>query len=262
MKCYIVRDLLPRYLDGLTGEEATKEVKAHLDTCESCHTIYEQMTADIPKELSPKKKRIDFFKKLNTRLRRQERAIVLAVCLAVIALAVFLKLYNVPIPYNQDYVSVSIQHRIAIPNPPYKDLWQDVNSLDFETAKAYLAGEYDDCNKRDFVELQYSGFNCSNVQKYGRAINRNGETVDVVYFSVSRELWDVLFSGDETQADRRGGWIIHGNLDDDIIYHAYTPRMTEIYYLPMGSTGWLKRLSDEDFDAEKEKGILVWSGVI
>ena len=64
MKCYIVRDLLPRYLDGLTGEEATGEIKAHLDTCEDCRTIYEQMAADIPQELSPKEKKIDFFKKL------------------------------------------------------------------------------------------------------------------------------------------------------------------------------------------------------
>ncbi len=262
MKCYIVRDLLPRYLDGLTGEEASGEIKVHLDTCEGCRTIYEQMAADIPKELTFGKKRIDFFKKLKTRLRRQERRTALAACLAVIAMAVFLKYYNIPIPYDQDHVSVSIEHRIAIPDPPYTTSWQDINLLDFETTKAYLAGEYDDCSKRDFVELRYSGFNCSNVQKYGRTINRNGETVDVVYFCASRELWDVLFSGSETQADRRGSWIIHGNLDDNSIYHAYTPRMTEIYYLPMGSTGRIKRLSDEAFDAEKEKGILVWSGVI
>ena len=262
MKCYIVRDLLPRYLDGLTGEEATGEIKAHLDTCEDCRIIYEQMAADIPQELSPKEKKIDFFKKLKARMHKQNRIIALAVCLMLIAVIAFLKRFQIPVPYEPDHVFAEVEHRIAIPNPPYVTQWQNIDYLDLETKKAFLAGEYEDCSKRDFVELYYSGFNHAQIQKYGRTLNRNGELVDVVYFCASRELWDVLFSVGETHEDRRGGWWTLGNLDDNTVYHAYTPRMTEIYYLPMGSTGRLERLSDEAFDKEREKGVLVWSGVI
>lgn len=262
MKCNVVRDLLPRYLDGLTGEEASGEIKAHLEACEGCRTVYEQMAADIPQDLAPEEKKIDFFKKLKTRLRKQEGMIVLAVCLAFIALIAFLKHFYIPIPYEQEHVSAEIEHRIAIPEPPYLTSWRNIDLLDFETTKAFLAGEYDDCAKRDFVILQYSGFDNTRVLKYGRTLNRNGEPVDVVYYCAARELWDVLFSGDETQDDRRGGWQISGNLDDNTLYHAYIPRMTEIYYLPMRSTSRLKRLSDEAFDGQREKGVLVFRGVI
>lgn len=38
--------------------------------------------------------------------------------------------------------------------------------------------------------------------------------------------------------------------------------MREIYYLPMRNLDKLNRLSDEEFDAQKEAARLVWSGVI
>ena len=31
MKCYIVKDLLPNYIDGLTGRDAATDVKKHLE---------------------------------------------------------------------------------------------------------------------------------------------------------------------------------------------------------------------------------------
>lgn len=262
MKCYVVRDLLPRYLDGLTGEEASGEIKAHLETCEGCRTVYEQMAADIPQDLTPKEKNIDFFKKLKTRLRKQEGLIALGICLALIALIAFLKHFYIPVSYNQEHVSAEIEHTIAIPEPPYQTSWRDVDLLDFETTKAYLDGEYDDCGKRDFVRLQYYGFSNTHILKYGRTLNRNGEPVDIVYFCAARELWDVLFSAGEAQEDRRGSRAFFGNLDENTLYHAYTPRMTEIYYLPMRGTNWLKHLSDETFDEQREKGVQVFRGVI
>ena len=36
MKCEIVKDLLPSYIDGLTSAESNSEVEAHLETCQEC----------------------------------------------------------------------------------------------------------------------------------------------------------------------------------------------------------------------------------
>ena len=33
LKCYIVKDLLPSYVDGLLGKETTTEVEQHLKEC-------------------------------------------------------------------------------------------------------------------------------------------------------------------------------------------------------------------------------------
>jgi len=37
--------------------------------------------------------------------------------------------------------------------------------------------------------------------------------------------------------------------------------MIEIYYLPVRNLDRLEKLSDEEFDMQKEKGTLVWKGV-
>lgn len=42
----------------------------------------------------------------------------------------------------------------------------------------------------------------------------------------------------------------------------YQPEMREIYYLPLGNMNRLDRLSDEEFDMQKEEAVLVWKGVI
>ena len=54
MKCCIVIDLLPGYIDGLTSEETNEEIEKHLESCTSCRTIYRQMNAGIPNEMPAK----------------------------------------------------------------------------------------------------------------------------------------------------------------------------------------------------------------
>ena len=41
--CAMVQDLLPAYIEGLTSEETTAVIKAHLETCEECRAMYEAM---------------------------------------------------------------------------------------------------------------------------------------------------------------------------------------------------------------------------
>ena len=45
LTCGIVEDLLPSYVDGLTGEESTEAVREHLDRCEKCRKKYQAMSA-------------------------------------------------------------------------------------------------------------------------------------------------------------------------------------------------------------------------
>ena len=51
LKCYIVRDLLPLYIDAVCSEETRADIEAHLRSCESCRTLYEQMQSDLPVEI-------------------------------------------------------------------------------------------------------------------------------------------------------------------------------------------------------------------
>ena len=49
-KCKIVQDLLPNYIDKLTSEETNSFVEKHLEECNECHEIIENMKKDFEKE--------------------------------------------------------------------------------------------------------------------------------------------------------------------------------------------------------------------
>ncbi|MET3698871.1 putative zinc finger protein [Bacillus oleivorans] len=51
IKCDVIQDLLPSYIDGLTSEESNKLVKGHLSVCHSCSEIYDEIKHDIPNAL-------------------------------------------------------------------------------------------------------------------------------------------------------------------------------------------------------------------
>ncbi len=47
MKCKVIQDLLPLYIDGLTSEESNKEIEKHLKTCKECSECRQEMKGEI-----------------------------------------------------------------------------------------------------------------------------------------------------------------------------------------------------------------------
>ena len=41
--CEMIRDLLPLYVEGLTSEESSRQIEAHMETCEDCRGRYLRM---------------------------------------------------------------------------------------------------------------------------------------------------------------------------------------------------------------------------
>ncbi|MEL7655264.1 MAG: zf-HC2 domain-containing protein, partial [Bacillota bacterium] len=84
MKCEIVKDLLPSYIDGLTSNESNSEIEEHLKTCEECTEILDQMKIEVNVEnIVLNKEIIKPFKKLNKRVL-QSVLITLAVCILAV----------------------------------------------------------------------------------------------------------------------------------------------------------------------------------
>ncbi|WP_368294374.1 anti-sigma factor [Dehalobacter sp. TBBPA1] len=86
MKCEIIKDLLPSYIDGLTSPESNLEIKEHLNHCPQCKEIFEQMKAEVRVEHTEyNKEKIKPFKKLNRKVLKAV-LITLTVCaLAVVS---------------------------------------------------------------------------------------------------------------------------------------------------------------------------------
>ena len=85
LPCGIVEDLLPSYVDGLTGEESTEAVRAHLDGCARCREKYRAMSAASTgpaPEADAQNKEIDYLKGVRRRTRRRVVAAAVAAVLA------------------------------------------------------------------------------------------------------------------------------------------------------------------------------------
>ena len=88
LRCEIVQDLLPSYVDGLTSDKTNEAIKDHLAKCSACHAMYERMKADETlaeknsEVMEKEKKEINFLKKIKQKHR-------LNLMLVVVILTVF-----------------------------------------------------------------------------------------------------------------------------------------------------------------------------
>ncbi len=227
MKCCIVQDLLPGYIDGLTSEGTNEEVRKHLKDCETCRTLHEQMSAEIPKKMLLEKKEIDFLGKLKTRIRQGYAFGAFLICALVTCVVGFMRAYDLPVAYDPQKMTI------------------EINNMDELCLVLQESVDSDDFTSR------------------GRTLQQNGEPVRVVYYCYTRTLWNSLFPTNGCFMD---SCISTGTIYENSLFRDSgaddQPKMRNIYYLPMGNMNRLDRLSDEEFDAQKENAVLVWSGVI
>ena len=87
MPCYIVKDLLPLYVDDLLSPESGRDVKEHLAECEECGKLYKQMTSPEP-EIVEDVPEVDYRKKINK--GRKRVLIVAALIVALVAAGAFI----------------------------------------------------------------------------------------------------------------------------------------------------------------------------
>ena len=68
--CQIVQDLLPNYIENLTNKETNKYIEEHLNECEECKKIFENMQKEIKINTNKRDTReIKYIKKFNNRLK-------------------------------------------------------------------------------------------------------------------------------------------------------------------------------------------------
>lgn len=263
MKCCIVKDLLPGYIDGLTSEETNEEMKMHLESCNSCNTIYRQMAEELPIEIPPEKTEIDFLKKLKASMHRKYVIVALSTCAILIGTTVFLKRYEIPVSYAPDCMTTELYKIAYVPNSRGLREWVYVGPADGAGPE-----DTDDCQTMEQVRFvlnlskeQQRVLKINDFTSNGRTIRRNGKTVRVVYYCYTRTLWNSLLEGGFIGSTVREGEVFEENFYRNPNAD-YQPLEREIYYLPMGNMDRLDRLSDEEFDAKREEAELVWSGVI
>ena len=78
LKCAVVRDLLPNYIEKLTSDETNLDIEEHLSGCEPCMKVYEEMKAEVPSDGA-----LTEAKNLSKFLRKTKVVSALKTCLMV-----------------------------------------------------------------------------------------------------------------------------------------------------------------------------------
>lgn len=89
LKCEVVQDLLPIYLDKIGSEVTNLEVKEHLEECPDCTASYEAMNTPDRITKNTADKRIRFLKKI------QKRHLITTVICIISAVVILVGLYQV-----------------------------------------------------------------------------------------------------------------------------------------------------------------------
>lgn len=89
MKCYVVQDLLPEYVEGLCREETAKEIKQHLEGCEECQGIWKNMSESDGASGKMEMQKIQPFQKIKKEIKKNKRGKWVAIVLLVLVCAVF-----------------------------------------------------------------------------------------------------------------------------------------------------------------------------
>lgn len=68
IKCHIVQDLMPNYVDGLVQAETAEDIRQHLLECETCRTLHATMSAPMENTApQPDPIELDYLKKVRKR---------------------------------------------------------------------------------------------------------------------------------------------------------------------------------------------------
>lgn len=92
MKCEIIRDLFPSYIDGLTSEQSNEAIEEHLEKCKECRDYLEAMKKEMVSARYVERRKEDLkrdvkpLKKLK-RVTRQMIAGTVLFCIVVIGIA-------------------------------------------------------------------------------------------------------------------------------------------------------------------------------
>lgn len=91
MKCNVVRDLLPLYLEQLCEEKTSKEIKDHLEGCEECRQRWEEMGGPVESmidQLENETVSIEPMKKYQKKIKKKNRMLVLLLLLSVTVIGI------------------------------------------------------------------------------------------------------------------------------------------------------------------------------
>ena len=127
MKCSVIRDLIPNYIDGLNSVDSNKLIEEHLCTCEECKAYYRQMKKGIKTDMCEENGELNPFVKIkrNT-LRKVFLAVFVTVCVMSIMWEKYITYYTNGVSMYAEEVEVLVEERNGIATLRFEPKKEDV----------------------------------------------------------------------------------------------------------------------------------------
>lgn len=107
IKCSIIQDVLPLYIDEVVSQDTKEMIEEHLVHCEKCQKEYEGMKREL---FIPAENKASIFKKINKkwRYKKIEISMFSALATTIILLGTFAYVfyYETVIPYSKDLIKI------------------------------------------------------------------------------------------------------------------------------------------------------------
>lgn len=190
IECDVIQDLLPSYLDKITSEATNKLVKKHLQSCNKCSKILEEMNKEVDTDVFNQNEQIDYLKGFR---KEKKIAIIKTICIfIIIILLLFLFLQEVVSKFN---FNIDIDELSIIYNTQEK-IDENTTEIQFNAldTKFNLEFKYDTTNGKDIYIIPVGKF--TYFSKPSRTIfyfNINKDTERVFLKDIKgnvKEIWN------------------------------------------------------------------------
>lgn len=114
MKCEIIQDLLPSYIEKLTSLHSNEEIEKHLQSCDNCLQTYKEMTAtaDLSVPIVDKEEvnNLNYFKKVK---KKNIKTLILSILSVLILAAALIGLFVIGFPVSSKDVTIEYQKTMS-----------------------------------------------------------------------------------------------------------------------------------------------------
>lgn len=115
MKCEIIRDLLPSYIDELTSVESNEEVEKHLEYCPECQKYLEEIRREIKVEKVEQDKEIEPFIKIKEKTAKIVLvAVIFTACISALTIDLWHSYWHNGQSMKSDEVTVQFEEKNGI----------------------------------------------------------------------------------------------------------------------------------------------------
>ena len=128
IKCTIIQDVLPLYIDGVVSQDTKEMVDGHLEHCDQCQKEYESMKRDL---YIPVENKVSLFNNINRKWRKKKMmiSIVSVIATAIILYGAFAYVfyYETVIPYSEDLIKIERQNDNQLVSHYFGESYAGVN---------------------------------------------------------------------------------------------------------------------------------------